>query len=560
MKTSTIAYLFLTVLGYLARMAHGVSAGECSSAATYHCPNCGGFQVSDCLECDGFLSTDTNHNICFDRRLFQAKNSNPEDPEDHYHYLWHDLFGAVVWFVTAGIAMACGVGGGGIYVPLGMLLLQFAPKPASGLSQASIFGASIGGLLLNGRATHPFKAIRHDAALPPKEGNKLGLQRELSKQEEQRYKDAGGKVYTRPLIDYDMALFLSPLAMSGAVLGVLVQKILPNWLYLLVAGLVLSLTSHKTYKKFFSAYAKEKEAREEAAKEEDLKNTVHEEPVAEEAAVVQDQAQNEDGEELLLRKKYLESDMRQYPLEKIMSLVLLWIGLFLLTIMKGGKGLESILGITCDSPVYAVLIVLQFLWMFGFAVIYGYKLNRDQAKRVAVNYPFFEADPIWDISTMKTFSIFTFVAGVVGGLIGIGGGMVLGPLMLIMGIDPRVSSAANATMVVLTSSSVAVMFVTSGQVPLSYALFFFSICFVGAYLGKSKIDVYVKRTGRASFLIFILATIIAVATVGCLVIMLTRLADKDWCFEGMQSFCTVSEDEDGCIADRLLRDFEAVLG
>ena len=137
--------------------------------------------------------------------------------------------------------------------------------------------------------------------------------------------------------------------------------------------------------------------------------------------------------------------------------------------------------------------------------------------------------------------------------------MVLGPLMLIMGIDPRVSSAANATMVVLTSSSVAVMFVTSGQVPLSYALFFFSICFCGAYLGKSTIDGYVKRTGRASFLIFILATIILVATCGCLVIMLTRLADQDWCFDGFRSFCAISEGDEGCIADRMLHEFEAAL-
>ena len=243
-----------------------------------------------------------------------------------------------------------------------------------------------------------------------------------------------------------------------------------------------------------------------------------------------------------------------------MGLFILWIGLLLLTLMKGGKGLESIVGITCESPIYAVLIVLQFLWLLGFSAVYGYKLNRDQAKRVAVNYPFFEADPVWDMSVLKTYGIFTFVAGVVGGLIGIGGGMVLGPLMLVMGIDPRVSSAANATMIILTSSSVAVMFVTSGQVPLSYALFFFSVCFIGAYFGKSKIDGYVKKTGKASFLIFILATIIAIATIGCLYIMVSRLADRDWCFEGFQTFCTVSGDEEGCIADRLLREFEAVLG
>ena len=157
----------------------------------------------------------------------------------------------------------------------------------------------------------------------------------------------------------------------------------------------------------------------------------------------------EDSQEVALRKKYLEDDMRQYPKEKIAGLVVLWIGLLMLTLMKGGKGLDSIVGITCESPMYAVLIVLQFLWLFGFAVFYGLKLKRDQAKRVDVQCPFYEADPVWNGRSLRVYGFFTFIAGVVGGLIGIGGGMVLGPLMLIMGIDPRVSSAANATMVSL---------------------------------------------------------------------------------------------------------------
>ena len=600
MRASLISVFFFTTLAWFPRAVVSVDAGDCSSSTTYLCPNCGGIQVSDCLECDGFLSTDNKHNICFDRRLFQARNDDTTDHEDHYHYLLHDLFGAVIWFITAGIAMACGVGGGGIYVPLGILLLQFAPKPASGLSQASIFGASLGGLLINARCKHPFQKIRHDASIPANEESKLGVQRQFSKNQEEEYIASGGKFYTRPLIDFDMALFLSPMAMAGAVLGVLVQKILPNWLYLLIAGLVLSFTSRKTYMKFFSAYEKEKKAREDTAKEEEVcSKTVHDSPLDSDSPhdIAQQELNPEDiltsaeeeTEDSRLRKKYLEEDMRQYPTEKIAGLVILWIGLFLLTLMKGGKGVDSIVGITCESPVYAVLIVIQFAWMFGFSLCYGFKLRRDQAKRVAVKYPFFEADQVWDWSALKTFGFFSFLAvrsilglscsslfanqygrltsfnfiqmdqGAVGGLIGIGGGMVLGPLMLVMGVDPRVSSAANATMVVLTSSSVAVMFVTSGQVHWTYAVFFFCICFIGAYLGKNTIDGYVKKTGRASFLIFILATIIAIATVGCLVIMVMRLAEQNWCFDGMQTFCTVSEGEDECIADRFLREIENIL-
>ena len=202
---------------------------------------------------------------------------------------------------------------------------------------------------------------------------------------------------------------------------------------------------------------------------------------------------------------------------------------------------------------YGVLIAIQFLWTLGFAVIFGLKLVKRQKIKDACGYPVLEHDVVWDASKLRFYAFFTFVAGIVAGLIGIGGGMVLGPLMLVMGIHPRVSSATTATMIVLTSSSVAVLFVTAGLVPWEYAVFFFGICFSGALVGKTYIDGYVKRTGKASLLIFLLATIIALATFGCLVIVIMRLSQADWCFEGFNKFCSVAKDDDvECPVDRLL--------
>jgi uncharacterized membrane protein YfcA len=166
-----------------------------------------------------------------------------------------------------------------------------------------------------------------------------------------------------------------------------------------------------------------------------------------------------------------------------------------------------------------------------------------------------EHDVVWKASQLCFYAFFTFIAGVVAGLIGIGGGMVLGPLMLIMGVHPQVSSATTATMIVMTLSSVAILFITSGLVPWEYAITFFCVCFVGALVGKTYIDGHVKRSGRASLLILALAVIIALATIGCLVIVLIGLADAGWCFEGFQPFCSVSHkqaDEKGCPSSRLM--------
>lgn len=524
------------------------------------------------------MSSDSDHNICFDRKLFQPYNDDPNDHDNHYHFLWNDLVGAVVWFLTAGISISCGVGGGGIYVPLGILIFQFAPKQSSGFSQACIFGAALAGLILNSQNCHPASDIRHDAGVP-QEARPLAHQRSISRAEQDEYVAKGGKLYTRPLIHYDMALFMSPMQMAGAVLGVLVQKMLPNWLYLLFAGVVLSYTSYRTYLKYFAARKKEKEQLQE--NQDQGKPTLDEEETSGDDPDNQTQPEDssalrpleeglgetdknskdksdaqpqgdEQDEKLALRTQYLEADMRQYPKEKIGAMVGLWVGLFVLTLLKGGKGVESLLGIQCDSPWYYVVIACQFVWLFGFAAYFGHRLMVDQQERIAVGYPYLgEADPVWDAPAIRFYGGFCFLSGVVAALIGIGGGMVLGPLMLVMGVDPRVSTATNSTMIVVTSSSIAVMFVTSGLVPWSYALFYFGVTFSGAWIGKSRIDQYVKKTGKASILIFILASIIAFATIGCLVILVTRLVDQGWCFHDFQPFCDVNSEED-CPVNRML--------
>jgi uncharacterized membrane protein YfcA len=398
-----------------------------------------------------------------------------------------------------------------------------------------------------------------------------------------------------------MTLFLAPMQLSGAVLGVLIQQILPNWLYLLIAAVILGYIAYKTYTKWWDAREKERKAHEAGQQQQEAqdassidspsKNSAQEDntPLGNDNMDPEEQAMdatsssvelscsivdleatnkkdhnandNEedapkeqvddildlsavDAEKIARRDYLLEQDARQYPTEKIMVFFVLFIGLTLLTLFQGGKGVDSIVGITCESAWYGVVIALQFLWTLGFAAYFGWKLTKDTQEKQTVGYPFHPQDVLWDFRNTKFYAFFSFVAGIVAGLIGIGGGMILGPLMLVMGIDPRVSAASNATMIVLTSSSVAVLYVTSGLVPWQYAVCFFCTCFAGAYIGKKYIDGYIKRSGKASILIFWLATIITFATIGTLVIVFTRLADVNWCFAGMNQFCKVSSEDD----------------
>jgi uncharacterized membrane protein YfcA len=504
------------------------------------------------------------------------------------------------------------------------MILRFEPKQASGLSQASIFGACLGGLILNAQDKHPNHHIRSDPGVLGANHLQKVRRRKVQKEfdddfdesdnivcsaedKANAYLENGGKYYTRPIIHYDMVTFLAPMNMAGAVLGVMVQRILPNWLYLLLSGLVLSFIAYNTIRKYRTARQKENELKkkeqlrqlqprrtasqleDEETKHDDATNakvtsalagstssqefiktydtftheveSEEETPLKKMDLMLQQQCEMtivtkmveaeeltiaEEKKKMRLRIQYLEEDMVQYPKDKILALVILWLGLFILTLLKGGSGIESFIGITCESPWYYVLVASDFVWILGFALYFGHRLLQEQANRVAVDYPFLEQDPIWDRPGLQLYGGVTFIAGFFSGMVGFGVGMILGPFMLFMGSEPRVASATNASMIMPTSSIIAIGFVVSGYVPWSYAVFYFSVCFLGALFGKSKIDAYVKRTGRPSILIVILAIIIALSTVGIFYSFFTRLAAKGWCLDGFNDFCTVT-DKDVCL-------------
>ena len=96
-------------------------------------------------------------------------------------------------FLGSALAAGGGLGGGGIFVPVLILVLSLSPKEAVPISQAMIFGGSLVNLVMNYRSRHPV-------------------------------------VKTRPLIDYDAVLILEPLMLLGTTFGVMLNAVSPTWL------------------------------------------------------------------------------------------------------------------------------------------------------------------------------------------------------------------------------------------------------------------------------------------------------------------------------------------
>ena len=114
---------------------------------------------------------------------------------------------------------------------------------------------------------------------------------------------------------------------------------------------------------------------------------------------------------------------------------------------------------------------------------------------------------------LLVYCFFGMMAGVVGGLLGLGGGFIMGPLFLELGIPPQVSSA-TATFAMMFSSSMSVVeYYLLDRFPVPYALFFTVVAFFAAIIGQHIVRKLINWLGRASLIIFILSFMIFISAI-----------------------------------------------
>lgn len=142
-------------------------------------------------------------------------------------------------------------------------------------------------------------------------------------------------------------------------------------------------------------------------------------------------------------------------------------------------------------------------------------------------------------SKKLTFPIIAILAGALGGVFGIGGGMLISPLLLQVGISPQVSSfsldksnqiilsysshtiafsvqvtAATCSLMVFFSSTMsAVQYLLLGMEHTFSALIFAIICFVASLIGLMVVQKVIRKHGRASLIVFSVGTVMVLSTV-----------------------------------------------
>ena len=157
----------------------------------------------DCLQ--GFICN-TEFNSCEEQNILLFSQVN--------------MIGTIGAFVAVSLSAGGGLGGGGLMVPLFMLVLNFGAHYAIPLSKATIFGSAIASAIVNVPKKHPL-------------------------------------VKKRLLIDFETLFMMEPMTLAGTIIGVHLNTIFPEWLITLLLVILLTKTSIRTFKKGQKIWKKE---------------------------------------------------------------------------------------------------------------------------------------------------------------------------------------------------------------------------------------------------------------------------------------------------------------
>ncbi|CAN1229700.1 Sulfite exporter TauE/SafE family protein 4 [Linum perenne] len=151
-----------------------------------------------------------------------------------------------------------------------------------------------------------------------------------------------------------------------------------------------------------------------------------------------------------------------------------------------------------------------------------------------------EAYIAWTPLNITFCALCGILGGTVGGLLGSGGGFILGPLLLEIGVIPQVASA-TATFVMMFSSSLSVVeFYLLHRFPVPYAAYLMGVSIVAGFWGQYFVRKIVAFLGRASLIVFILSGVIfaSALTMGVIGIEKSISMIHNYEFMGFLGFCS----------------------
>jgi len=142
-------------------------------------------------------------------------------------------------------------------------------------------------------------------------------------------------------------------------------------------------------------------------------------------------------------------------------------------------------------------------------------------------YKYVDGDIKWDGRATIVYPIICALAGFFAGMFGVGGGIVKGPLMLAMGVHPKVSSASSACMIFFTSFTATTSFIVFGLLVPDYAFVCLFIGFTATFVGQIVLFYLMNKYQRNSYIAFSIGGVVLLSACLMTIQSMVSLAEGD---------------------------------
>ncbi|KAJ8773448.1 hypothetical protein K2173_004278 [Erythroxylum novogranatense] len=400
---------------------------------------------------------------------------------------WKIVVCTIIGFFGAACGTVGGVGGGGIFVPMLTLIIGFDAKSSTAISKCMVTGAAGSTVYYNLKLRHPTLEL--------------------------------------PIIDYDLALLCQPMLLLGISIGVALNVVFPDWMITILIIVIFLATSTKSLIKGVETWKKETKSKKEAIKQREAKydDTIELEakPPLEDPTI---KAQPEDR----ASKREEVSIIENVYWKELGLLVAVWL---IILVLQIGKNYSK----TC-SVAYWVLNILQIPTTIGVTLYEAVCLNNGRRKIASRG----EENTYWRVDQLVLYSVLALLAGIIGGMLGLGGGFILGPLFLEMGIPPQVSSATATFAMIFSASMSGIEYYLLKRFPIPYTLYFFVVAAISALVGQHVVRKLISVLGRSSIIIFalVLTIFVSILSLGGVGVahMIKKIERKE--YMGFESICS----------------------
>ncbi|KAJ9183476.1 hypothetical protein P3X46_007322 [Hevea brasiliensis] len=385
--------------------------------------------------------------------LWQPDASGYQHVWPEMKFGWQIVLGTIVGFFGAAFGSVGGVGGGGIFVPMLSLIIGFDPKSATAISKCMIMGAAASTVYYNLKLRHP--------------------------------------TIDMPIIDYDLTLLIQPMLMLGISIGVAFNVVFSDWMVTVLLITLFIGTSTKAFFKGVETWKKETIMKQEAAKR--LESNGIGDGEVEYKPLPSGPEKDTNKAEVTILENVCWKELG--------LLVFVWVAFLALQISKNHMT-------TCSTE-YWIVNLLQI--PVSVAVTLYEAVSLYKGRRIIASKG--DEGTNFKVHQLVLYSACGVLAGVVGGLLGLGGGFIMGPLFLELGIPPQVSSATATFAMTFSSSMSVVEYYLLKRFPVPYALYFVAVATLAALIGQHIVRRLIIMFGRASLIIFILAFTIFVSAI-----------------------------------------------